>query len=166
MDALTMVESWDSFFVAETAAAAALLGLMFVAISINLKQVIEAGGLADRALCALFLLLAILVAGLLMAMPDQPENALGIEAIAIALVTAAIVTRFGLHGLRQAEAKFRSNFAVNIITNAAALAPILIGGVLMLGGGEAGFYWIGAGMCIVIVKAVSEGWIFLVEINR
>jgi hypothetical protein len=36
----------------------------------------------------------------------------------------------------------------------------------MLGGGEAGFYWIGAGMCIVIVKAVSEGWIFLVEINR
>jgi modulator of FtsH protease len=161
-----MVDSWDSFFVAETAAAAALLGLMFVALSINLKQVIESAGLADRALGALLLLLAILIAGLLLAMPDQPVSVLGIEAAATAIVTGVIATLLGLRGLRRADAQFRINFIQNLVTNIAALAPILVGGLLMLGGGEAGFYWVGAGMCIVIFKAVSEGWIFLVEINR
>ncbi|HVY19161.1 MAG TPA: hypothetical protein VHA70_03650 [Bauldia sp.] len=161
-----MIESWDSFFVAETAAAAALLGLMFVAISINLKQVIESGGLADRALGALLLLLAILIAGLLLAMPDQPVAVLGVESAAIAIITAVIATLLGLRGLRASDPRFRGNFVQNMVSNIAALAPIFIGGLLMLGGGEAGFYWVGAGMCLTIIKAVSEGWIFLVEINR
>jgi modulator of FtsH protease len=166
MDALTMLESWDSFFVAETAAAAALLGLMFVAISINLKQVIDSAGLADRALGALLLLLAILIAGLLLAMPDQPVAVLGIEAAVTAIVTGVIATLLGMRGLRNADPQFRQNFIQNLASNIVVLAPILIGGILMLNGGETGFYWVGAGMCLTIIKAVSEGWIFLVEINR
>jgi modulator of FtsH protease len=161
-----MIESWDSFFVAETAAAAALLGLLFVAISINLKQVIESAGLADRALGALLLLLAILIAGLLLAMPDQPVAMLGVEAAAIAVITGVIATVLGMRGLRKADPQFRRNFIQNLASNIVVLAPILIGGVLMLGGGETGFYLVGAGMCLTIIKAVSEGWIFLVEINR
>jgi modulator of FtsH protease len=161
-----MLESWDSFFVAETAAAAALLGLLFVALSINLKQVIEAGGLADRGLVALLLLLSILITGLLLAMPDQPPPVPGIEAAAMAVVTGVLATLLGLRGLRAAAAEYRGNFMQNIGSNIAVLVPMLIGGILKLGGGEAGFYWVGAGMCLTIVKAVSEGWIFLVEINR
>jgi hypothetical protein len=167
VEAIAVVESWDSFFVAETAAAAALLGLMFVAISINLKQVIESAGLADRALGALLLLLAILIAGLLLAMPDQPVAMLGVEAAATAIVTGFIATLLGVRGLRKAERQFRGNFVQNLVTNLAVLLPIFAGGLLMLlGGGEAGFYLVGAGMCLTIIKAVSEGWIFLVEINR
>jgi small neutral amino acid transporter SnatA (MarC family) len=139
---------------------------MFVAISINLKQVIESAGLADRAASALLLLLAILIAGLLLAMPDQPVAVLGVEAAATAIAAGIITTLLGVRGLRKSEPQFRRNFTQNVATNIAALAPILIGGVLMLGGGEAGFYWVGAGMCLAIIKAVSEGWIFLVEINR
>jgi modulator of FtsH protease len=161
-----MLESWDSFFVAETAAAAALLGLLFVAISINLKQVIESGGLADRALTALLLLLAILIAGLLLAMPDQPAAVMGAETAIIAVFAAIVATVLGFRGLRAAAPEFRGNFIQNIVCTLVALAPILIGGLFLFGGGEAGFYWIGAGMCLTIVKAVSEGWIFLVEINR
>jgi modulator of FtsH protease len=157
-----MVESWDSFFVAETAAAAALLGLLFVAVSINLKAVIDTGGLADRALGALLLLLAILVAGLLLAMPDQSMAAMAGEVVAIAALTGVIATLLGVRGLRTADRRFRINFVQNIVV----LLPILIGGALMFSGGEAGFYWVAAGMCLSLIKAVSEGWIFLVEINR
>jgi hypothetical protein len=139
---------------------------MFVAISINLKQVIESPGLADRAAGALLLLLAILISGLLLAMPDQPVAVLGVEAAATTIATGVIATLLGVRGLRQSEPKFRGNFVQNLVTNLAALLPILAGGLLMLGGGEAGFYLVGAGMCLTIIKAVSEGWIFLVEINR
>jgi modulator of FtsH protease len=157
-----MVESWDSFFVAETAAAAALLGLLFVAVSINLKAVIDTGGLADRALGALLLLLAILVAGLLLAMPDQSMAAMAGEVVAIAALTGVIATLLGVRGLRTADRRFRINFVQNIVV----LLPILVGGLLLFSGGEAGFYWVAAGMCLSLIKAVSEGWIFLVEINR
>jgi modulator of FtsH protease len=161
-----MIESWDSFFVAETAAAAALLGLLFVAFSINLKQVIETGGLADRALGALLLLLTILVIGLMLAMPGQSFAALGIETVGFTIIAAAIGLALGLRGLRVAEQQFRGNFRWNIAGNLGALLPILIGGILIFGGVETAFYFIGVGMCLSIVKAVSEGWIFLVEINR
>ena len=161
-----MVESWDSFFVAEVGAAAALLGLLFVAISINLKQVIEAGGLTDRALGALLLLLAILLIGLLLSMPDQPPWVLGAETVAVTIVTGIIGTLLGLRGLRRADSQYRSNFFWNVVSLGVVLLPILVGGLLMFPGGEAGFYWVGGGMCLVLVKAVSEGWIFLVEINR
>ncbi len=161
-----MVESWDSFFVAETAAAAALLGLMFVAVSINLKRIIESGGLADRALSALMLLLSILIIGLLLAMPDQPVAALGVEAAVISFGSAVLATIAGVRGLRSADPKYRGNFRQNIVGHVIVLAPIFIGGLWMLGGGETGFYWVAVGMCLTLVKAVSEGWIFLVEITR
>jgi modulator of FtsH protease len=161
-----MLESWDSFFVAETAAAAALLGLLFVAISINLKQVIEAGGLTERALGALLLLLAILILGLMMSMPDQPQSVLGCETVGICAVTGVIGTLVGLRGLRNAEKQYWRNFFWNVVSFLAVIAVIAIGGLLMFTGGEAGFYWIGSGMCLALIKAVGEGWIFLVEINR
>jgi hypothetical protein len=101
-----------------------------------------------------------------MAMPDQPVWALGVEAVAIAAVTAIIVGGFGLRGLKDAETPFRRNFLLNVLSNIGVLLPIIVGGLMMLSGGDTGFYWVGAGMCAVIVKAVSEGWIFLVEINR
>jgi hypothetical protein len=161
-----MLESWDSFFVAETAAAAALLGLLFVAISINLKQVLEAGGLTDRALAALLLLLAILILGLLLSMPGQPLWILGVETVAVCIITGVIGTVLGLHGLRRADKQYWANFFWNVVSFLGVLAAIVIGGVLMFAGGEAGFYWIAIGMCLALIKAVSEGWIFLVEINR
>jgi modulator of FtsH protease len=178
-----MIESWNSFFVAETAAAAALLGLLFVAISINLKQVLESAGLPDRALGALLMLLAMLLIGLLLLMPGQSLAVLGIETAAVTVVTGVIGALLGFRGLRLAAKEFRNNFSTgmphmaamrariasrlwNVISFIGALAPILIGGVLMTSGGEAGFYWVGAGMCLSLIKAVSEGWIFLVEINR
>jgi hypothetical protein len=161
-----MIESWDSFFVAEVGAAAALLGLLFVAISINLKQVLEAGGLTDRALAALLLLLAILILGLLLSMPDQPLWILGSETVAACVVTGVIGAVLGLRGLHAADKLYWRNFFWNVVSLLGVLIVIAIGGLLMFAGGEAGFYWIGIGMCLALIKAVSEGWIFLIEINR
>jgi modulator of FtsH protease len=161
-----VVESWDTFFVAETAAAAALLGLLFVAVSINLKEIVEVGGLADRAMGALFLLLSILIIGLLLAMPDQPVPIMGFESAGISALVAIITVTLGIRGLRASAPQFRPNFIQNVVGNVVVLAPILAGGLLMLNGGEAGFYWVGVGMCLTLIKAVSEGWIFLVEIMR
>ena len=46
------------------------------------------------------------------------------------------------------------------------MLPCLIGGIMVLGGNETGLYWLAVGICLCFIKAVSDAWIFLVEINR
>jgi modulator of FtsH protease len=49
---------------------------------------------------------------------------------------------------------------------AAAAAPYLIGGILLLLGDANGVYWIAVAILFSIVKAVLDAWVLLVEIQR
>ncbi len=160
-------ETWESFFLAEVGAAAALGGLLFVALSINVKQIVEFGGLADRALQALTVLVGILILGLLMLMPNQTPEALGIEAILVTLLVLAVGTWLGARGFRHADTRLRGRYIANLITFEVALIPTLAGGVLLAAfGDDFGLYLIAVGLCLGFLKAISDAWVFLIEINR
>lgn len=47
---------WADFFVAASGASAALLGLLFVSLSINLEQILKTSGLTSRAAETMLLL--------------------------------------------------------------------------------------------------------------
>jgi hypothetical protein len=160
-------ETWESFFLAEVGAAAALGGLLFVALSINVKQIVESGGLADRALQALTVLVGILILGSLLLMPDQTPEAIGVEVLVVTVLVLALGTWFGGRGFRHAEAEFRGRFVINLVTFEAAQIPTLAGGILLIAfGDEIGLYLVAIGICFGFIKAVSDAWVFLVEINR
>ena len=65
------------FFGAQAAAFAALTGLVFVALSINLKTILDTPGTSGRAGEALVLLVAPVLLGLAGLMGHQPLRALG-----------------------------------------------------------------------------------------
>jgi hypothetical protein len=65
--------AWEPFFIASSGATAALAGLIFVAISINLDDILETPGLDRRALEALALLVGALILSLLVLVPGQPQ---------------------------------------------------------------------------------------------
>jgi hypothetical protein len=62
---------WESFFVAEAGASAALAGLIFVGVSINLTRILALPRLPNRAFQALMLLLTVLVVSSLLLVSEQ-----------------------------------------------------------------------------------------------
>jgi modulator of FtsH protease len=68
---------WESLFVAEAGASAALAGLLFVALSINLERILKGTGLPGRAGEAIVLLLTVLVVSTFGLVPGQSPRVLG-----------------------------------------------------------------------------------------
>ena len=54
----------------------------------------------------------------------------------------------------------------NAFLNQLAVLPYIINGIFILFTGEDGLYWIVAAIDFSFIKAVSEAWILLAEINR
>jgi hypothetical protein len=67
----------ESLFVAEAGASAALAGLLFVALSINLERILKGAGLPGRAGKAIVLLLTVLVVSTFGLVPGQSPRVLG-----------------------------------------------------------------------------------------
>jgi hypothetical protein len=75
--------TWTNFLSAEAGASAALAGLIFVAVSINIKKIIEYKGVPGRAAEALSLLIGVLLISTFGLAPNQSEKWLGSEILAI-----------------------------------------------------------------------------------
>jgi hypothetical protein len=70
---------WESLFLAEAGASAALAGLLFVALSINLERILKGAGLPGRAGEAIVLLLTALVVSTWVLVLGQSPTVLGAE---------------------------------------------------------------------------------------
>ena len=159
-------ETWESFFLGELGAAAALGGLLFVSLSINIERIVKSGGLPERGLEALLVLMAILIGSSLMLMPHQNIAAQGWEILGVGAVTWAIGTRVCLIGSKRTSKDFRREARQSLILFQIASLPYLVAGGLLAAGRESGFYWLGATMLLGFAKAVLQAWVLLVEIHR
>ena len=100
MSAAYDIEQWSDLFVAVAGASAALAGLVFVAVSINIEQILAGEGLPSRALLTLVLLLGALIVSVLGLIP-QSSTALGIELVAVGggtVVWSLLLVRRSLPG--------------------------------------------------------------------
>jgi len=77
------MEGWDNFFLGQVGASAALVGLLFVAVSLNLTRILSFAILPRRAMIALGLLLSFLLVSSLMLIPGQPRIVVGLEALLV-----------------------------------------------------------------------------------
>lgn len=82
------VLAWHEFFVGTIGASAALTGLLFAAISINLQQILKYPQLPGRAAATLGMLVSSLVASGFGLAPGQSARALGVEIGSVAAVAA------------------------------------------------------------------------------
>lgn len=157
---------WDEFFVAIAGAAAALTGLIFVGVSINLNRILSFARLPDRALQAIILMLTILVASVLCLVPGQPILFIGLELLCVGVAVWVISLRLDIRIYRQTAEKYRPQFLPQILLNELATLPYIVAGVVVLTQGLDGFYWLVPAVVFSFIKAVFDAWVLLVEINR
>jgi hypothetical protein len=155
---------WHDFFDAAAAASAALLGLLFVAISINLKLILEHRHLPGRAAGTLGTLLSVLVVCSFGLAPGQSNRTLGVEILVTGAVVAIQAIRVSV-GKRSEGDPLSWTLGNLPILLFPALAFVGGGGSLLAGSGG-GLYWILAGTVLTFVAASHNAWVLLVEILR
>ena len=136
-----MIADWSDFFEGQVAAAAALTGLVFVALSINLKTIVGHPALVGRAGEALLLLVQPVFVGLAALTASQSRRALGIEVlIIVALIAAVIVRILVTSGWRDGKERSMREFVFRSLVVVAALIPAIVGAVLLVAGNGDGLY--------------------------
>jgi hypothetical protein len=159
------LDDWSGFATAQVGAAAALTGLLFVAVSINLERILAFPKLPARAAETLTVLLLALVACSLTLIP-QAVRLLGAELSALALcvgaATLAVQVRHGPDDPNDPWTWYASRVGVTLLP---ALAYLTAGiSCLIRSGG--GLYWLAPATLLAFVGAVYNAWILLVEIIR
>ncbi len=158
------MQGWHDFFVAEAGASAALAGLLFVAMSINLTRILEYRHLPSRAVEALLALLSVLVIATFALVPAQSELVIGIEIAATGLVIWAAQTFALVRTWKDAHPRAKST--ARILNNQLPPLPFVIAGVLLAAGHPAAIYWVVPGTLLSFAAGIFGAWVLLVEIQR
>ena len=160
------MNGWENFFVGELGSSAALTGMVFVGVSINLTKIMTSSHLINRALEALAALVVVLFISSLLLIPEQAFLAIGIEVLLIGLLDWITMLLIQLNTWRKMEPQYRSAFARIIAAPQMAALCFVIAGVVLLLFGAAGLYWIVAATLLSFLAAFTDAWVLLIEINR
>jgi modulator of FtsH protease len=162
---------WSDFALAQVGASAALLGLVFVGISINLRQFVDSRLLVNRAFEAIVMLASVLIISTAVLIPDQSRTALSIELIVLGTITGAVVLRLqaGMHAdvvARGDRGPTRmSSIARRVLALGSAVLTILTG-VFLISKTAGGLYWWPLAVVTAYLAALFDAWVLLVEILR
>jgi hypothetical protein len=165
------MDQWHDFFLAMAGTAGVLTGLVFVAVSINLQEIVSepGSGLPGRAAEALILLVGVLTASVLLLVPGQGRGTVGALVLAVGLATWGWVVAIQLLRLQDwgtMRPDLRQPFVLRVVLAQIATLPLVVAGITVLTGGLGGLYWLVAGMVLSILVALFEAWVLLIEINR
>lgn len=165
MDALEL-EGWHDFSVAAAGAAAALAGLIMVAISVNIKEIITLPGLPARAGATIASVVVVVVAALVILIPEQSALALGLQLIAFAVAGTGfqIPAVRAIHQAQQgAPVLAKSLNSVLLVTQ---LLWVAVGGVIVALGSPDGLSFVAVGFVVIVITSMLNAWVLMVEILR
>ena len=156
---------WHDFGTSFAAAAGALLGLAFVAISFNLDQILKLKALPGRAIETLAFFAYALAASLLIQLPGLSGVGLGVGQAILATGVVVLVLR-NLPRWRQ-EREDPLSWRLTHFSPAALTAVLAaVGAVGTITTSAGGLYWLAAAMTVATAFGLTNSWVLLVEIMR
>jgi hypothetical protein len=160
------IEGWTNYLSVQAGVAAALTGLVFVAVSINLARILEIPGLTGRAAESLLQLFGVVMVSTTVLIPGQRQFAIGLELLLVGSVLWLVQAGIQLRSVTILTGQPRLWATTRVLQTQLASVPFVIAGILLLRGSSQGLYWLGAGCVLSLVAGVASSWILLVEILR
>jgi hypothetical protein len=156
----TYPDQWSNFFILVGTGSATLAGLVFVALTINLKGVAKDATHRFRAINMLSGFTSVFVISSLALMGHQPYLALGIEWLVVSLFATAINTNgyvqaYRLHSSRYALGLFR------ILGGSVCHLGQIVGSLLLIFGVAAGIYVGAVALVVNFFFLVSGAWLLI-----
>ena len=157
---------WQNFYLMVGGAAAALTGLIFVAVSLHTSSIMRNELHRDRAWASVASLISqVFVAGAVL-VPTQPAVALGIEIELVAIFwvyrTAWVIREFG-PSMRTAG-RPTSRWQLEWIEWLIWLTALIAGGLVVMFDGEVGFDLLAIAMVGMFMSAVWNAWVLISEV--
>lgn len=159
-----VMAGWENFFVAEVGASAALTGLLFVAVSINLSRILQFPHLPGRAAETLIVLFAVLFVASLGLVPHVSARTFGIELVAVWAAACACILRIHLSDARTPSPQ--AYWRIRLLTSHVPILAFLASGISLLTGAAGGPSWLLGGTLACFAAAALNAWVLLVEIQR
>ena len=166
MMAAPVIPDWSNFLVAEAGASAALAGLIFVAVSINLPKIIELPGVSGRAAEALALLIGVLIIATLGLAPNQSQTILGMEFLAVGIALWAFTLILHVRQYLRRTKQPPWWLAMRVTFCQLTTLSFCIAGILLLLGHPNGMNWLLPGCVFTFLTSTICAWVLLIEILR
>jgi hypothetical protein len=159
------VSDWETFAVIAGGAAGALVGLLFVAVSIRVSSIAASAELRNRAAQTLGLFVTVLLIAVLLAVPGQPIRVLGVELVVLAVVTATALEILDRRARSERSGQSVARILDAIAPNAVTCALLVAAGVVLLVGVHAGLYVLIAPVVAALVGGIVSAWLLLVRVT-
>ncbi|MDP3952799.1 hypothetical protein [Microbacterium sp.] len=160
-----MIEQWSEFNVAMAGATAALAGLVIVAASVNIAEIVKSRTLTARLLAAVATLVTALAVSALGLVPDLELAWYG----GLIIVATLLATGFQVNATRliarDPDPAHRVR-PLKYLIGFLPLAAYVVAGVMVWAGHPSGLHLVAAGCLLAIVSAIVVSWVALVEVLR
>jgi modulator of FtsH protease len=156
------LEGWHDYFVAQVGASAALAGLLFVALSINIERVLKFPFLPARAAHTVLVLFGSLAEASVALWPHQNATVFGTAIVVISCAVGIVAWKISsAHPPTPKEyAQLAPSVPIIVLTS-------LAGGIAILAfGSPYGIYALSVSMLLAMMLGFLNSWVLLVEILR
>jgi hypothetical protein len=158
--------AWHDYFLMVGGGAAALTGLVFVAMSIHLDQIALNPAHRHRARTVLTGLTAVFIRCALVLMGGQSGQAVALELIIVLLGVELVLYRSIRQALAAATDSADPALLWRTIGSFSCLVVEQIGALALFFGNAGGLYAVGVGMMASFVFMVTGAWLLIVGVSR
>ena len=155
-----ILSNGTNFFVLVGTGSAALTGLVFVALSINVKGIAKDATHRYRAINMLSGFTAVFIISSLALMGQQTSRTLGIEWLIVSLLAAAINTNGYIQGFRLSGSRYALSL-VRVAGGSACYFAQIIGSLVLYFGSRTGIYIGAIAVIINFCFLVSGSWLLI-----
>ena len=154
------IGAWSDYGTAIVGGAAALVGLLFVAVSVNTAWFSSSKEHRSRAGQGLVLFLVPLLTGILLLIPGQSTTALGIEIAAFGLLVGRVL--YALGSVEETKDEPRAFVVIDRVSPRRFITvALIVCGASLIAGHFGGLYWLAGAHFGALLAGLLNAWVFL-----